>query len=299
MSSQKTKVVLGLGGLLAALALLRRRPVEPIEYSANVEVDFTQTDEGAGRRIGRIAFAPTIEGQAVPNGVRVKVTNTSTQAGAPINATLTTVIDVKTSDGTVVLATTGGSINIPANQSYTYSYALTAPLGKAGQIMTAIASVKSPAGVTLITASKDAAILALVLSAPISGALIFVGLNPSVYLTNGMAVAWNQDVIIGFDYTNQSNIPITGHAGLTVTSPDGVITTPNATAHQDEPVAIGYLDTGVRFASFKTSQTGTYTLQLWMVAKGYESKGVIGLTTYTIIVGVPEIVYGATVVISG
>lgn len=310
MSSQKTKVVLGFGGILAALALLRRRPFEPIEYGANVEVAFSPRlsrayeEEGiAGRRVaGRVSWAPTVlEGDNVAGGLTVKVTNTSTQSGVAAGATLTTLISVKTTDGTDVLLPTGGVAAYGANGQKTYGpYTIPAPLGFGGQILTAIAYVSSPAGTRLATGSANSSILPVILAANILSPLIFIGLNPSVLLTNGMSVPLGQDVIIGFDWQNKSNILITGTVGLTVTYPDGTNYSKAPTAGNNIPVPIDMIcPTGARFVSFNVSQTGTYTLKLYVIAKGFESRPMAAYVPYTLNVSVPEIVYGATVVISG
>ncbi len=97
--------------------------------------------------------APVLEGQSAT--LTVTVTNASTRAGAPAGATLTTIISIITTDGTVVLPEQTDTHNYAASEQKRYPLTVVAPLGKGGQSLAAKASVYDPNNVNIASATAS------------------------------------------------------------------------------------------------------------------------------------------------
>ncbi len=308
-----TKVIVGLTGIAAALGIAKLVSGEaplpvPENGGAGVEIIFTPVKMSGrrvayspkGRAMRHVAYGPTepvLEGRQTALTVIVK--NASTQGGVAVAATLTTSIGVKTTDGTIILPPSGGVAAYSANGTKTYSYTITAPLGKGGQNLLATAVVLSPDNATLATGSASEPIAEM--KATILDPLItWVALGYWQLLTFAHPVPYGEDVKIGFDWQNNSAAEIippptncVGHAALQVMYPDGSLVYPTAYAGQDLPAPKDWINTGVRFNSFKASQSGGYQLTLTLSCQGR----VIAEKITTIMVTVPPIIYGATVTI--
>jgi CMP-2-keto-3-deoxyoctulosonic acid synthetase len=119
-----------------------------------------------------VAFSPT---ESVEEGgsvsMAVVVTNASTQSGAPVAASLTTTVEIKTTDGTEVLALQTNIDVVAADGSKTYSSTVTAPVGKSGQNLIGTAKVYSPDNVLLQSKTVEM---------PITAAAIVYGATISI-----------------------------------------------------------------------------------------------------------------------
>jgi len=296
-----TKIALGLGGIAAALGVAKllsgEKQALPVpdnpDSSVSIIIRPSAMRKYPHRRVPLAPNTPVDEGHSADIIVTVK--NISTQGGVAVAATLTTKITMSTTDGTVILPVQSHAENYGPNESKSYTHAGVVPIGKAGQSVNGNVSVFDPNNVQITTATGSAPITAML--ANIFGAVIaWTALGYFQLLTDGQSVPYGEDVKIGFDWQNKSHSSVTGHAALKVIYPDGSIANPTAYQGQDTPAPIDFIVTtpgGVRFNSFKASQTGTYTLVLSLTCLGV----IIGTAAYSIVVTVPPIIYGATVVI--
>ena len=97
--------------------------------------------------------SPAILQEGASYTMVVTVTNMSTKAGTPWEATLT--IDVSAVvDGSAIMTPSVSAEYFTAGQTRAFSYALSVPLGYGGFSGSALALVKDPTGVTLDSATE-------------------------------------------------------------------------------------------------------------------------------------------------
>ncbi len=97
--------------------------------------------------------SPAILQEGASYTMEVTVTNQSTKAGTPWEATLT--IDVSAVvDGSAIMTPSVSAEYFTAGQTRAFSYSLSVPLGYGGFSGSAQALVKDPAGVTLDSATE-------------------------------------------------------------------------------------------------------------------------------------------------
>ena len=123
-----------------------------------MEMNFKPIGRYAPRYAALSGSAPVTEGQQTVMTVTIK--NTSTQGGQPVAVSLTTKITVVTTDGTVVLPLTTLTDSYAAGGSKTYTYTLTAPVGKGGQNLGGSAMVYDPNNNLLQSGTGTQAIVA-------------------------------------------------------------------------------------------------------------------------------------------
>ncbi len=244
-----------------------------------------------------IAFGGTgesvLEGQSTLLTVTVK--NTSTQDGVAVAASLTTKINVSTSDNTVVLAQVTLTDNYVANGTKTYGpYTITAPLGKGGQSLGANVGVYAPNGVNIANGTATEPIVARAAGSVGLGIIWYDGLAGWESLYSGRQVPTGKNIYLAPQWINTSSFNIVGHIDLTL---DG--TALSATLNQDREAAPnnGWY---VQFTPVVLS-AGIHTFVVKLSSGGQ----VLDTKTFTLVVGtetavaVSSIPSGASIYING
>lgn len=294
-NNKKAGIAIGLGtlavgGIVYAATQAKKEeipPVPPGEGAASIEIAILDAE---GNPVPHNSAAQLYEGETYT--FKVSVTNKSTKAGAPCAATLT-LTNQSTVDGIGVTPSTPKSDTYGANGSITSNYTMTIPAGKAGAFGAISFYVNDPSGNQLAAAWVDISIVAHVLAAAIGPGVIYnSALGAWVSITSGMTIAYGLDTTISPQWTNYSDIPIAGHVTLKVTYPNGTSAVLTATANQDKTAdpMNGWM---VQFASFKTSQEGTYSLHAEVSSGGQ----LLNSVNFTLVVGAAPIIYGATITI--
>jgi len=152
MVDDNKKVALGLGvGLLAVGGLayaLTRKPAPPEERPPAAGIDIKVYD-AQGNLVPSNSPLTLTEGESYT--VVLTVTNQSTKAGTPWEATLEVVIYAGT-DYTTLIPVTARSEYFGAGETRTFSYSMNVPLGTGGEMGNIVATVNDPTGVKLADA---------------------------------------------------------------------------------------------------------------------------------------------------
>ena len=281
-------------GTVSKLIYDASKKVEAEGYSAHVVVAFG----GVGESV--------LEGQSIPLTVTIK--NTSAQGGVAVAASLTTKISVKTTDGTVALAENTKTDSYAASGTKTYSYTLTAPLGKGGQSLGASVNVYDPNGIFIMNGAANQLIISIAIKVDIVS-LIFTYAPHGTSMATGTWPAWltaagnptvpsGNDVVFAFSWVNSSNIPVTGLPNMKVVYPAGgaIANLGVYAGGSSQNVSVNGKSATITFNSFNASESGTYT----MTATVKDSSGnVLASILFPMTVAVPIPVTPPTVQTTG
>jgi hypothetical protein len=226
-----------------------------------------------------MSTTPVLEGQQTVMTVTIK--NTSTQNGQPVAVLLTTKITVVTTDGTVVLPLTTLTDSYAAGGSKTYTYTLTAPIGKGGQNLQGLAMVYDPNGNLLNSGTGTEAITTATASGTVGPGLIwYEPLAGWESLVSGRQVPAGVEIWLLPMWKNNSSFNIVGHVALVV---DGVAI--SADLNQDQEAAPGN-GWQVRFPVGMLS-AGTHTCVATLSSGGQ----VLDTETFTLVAYTPVILW--------
>ncbi|MBA7659309.1 hypothetical protein ES703_67286 [subsurface metagenome] len=171
MPKDGKKVAIGAGivaAVVGAIALIKGKkpPITPIPpppegVAATISIEI----------IGAERNSPVSLEEGGSYIARLTVTNATTKAGTPWEATLTVHIAAHTEFVTLIPVQVSDE-NFAAGQTRTFDFPMSVPLGAGGQPGNIIARVKDPAGINVATVIED---FTIVTSEIIYGATIVVG----------------------------------------------------------------------------------------------------------------------------
>jgi len=165
---KKAAVVVGVGAGIAGLLYLatKVKAAPPPPEAAAIRIEILDAE---GNPVAHNSPAELIEGESYT--VRVTVTNRSTKAGMPWEATLEIVVQAAT-EWTTLIPVTATMQDFGAGQTRSFDYPMSVPVGTGGETGQIIALVNDPAGVELARAREDITIISIEI---IYGATVTIG----------------------------------------------------------------------------------------------------------------------------